>query len=90
VNADKVLMLVRALFYTRPRADFWEFVAPSDGAARRRAAELRVRYLTARLPEQLIGSDLVISTRLFCELFILLPGRMFGPGVTMYALLHFY
>jgi hypothetical protein len=44
VNADKVLMLVRALFYTRPKADFWELVAPSDGAARRRAAELRVRY----------------------------------------------
>jgi hypothetical protein len=42
VNADKVLMLVRALFYIRPRSDFWELVAPSDGAARRRAAKLRV------------------------------------------------
>jgi hypothetical protein len=46
-----------------------------------------VIYLTTRLPERLIGSSLIFS-RLFCGLFVLLPGWMFGPGVTMYASLH--
>jgi hypothetical protein len=79
-------MLVRALFYTRPRADFLELVAPSDGAARRRTADLRMRYLftTTRLPERMIGPDFYD----YADVMRIWSGWMVDPDITMSALLH--
>jgi hypothetical protein len=49
-----------------------------------RAARALLFNNLTRLPERLIGSSLLFI-RLFGRFYGLLPGRMFGPGVTMYA-----